>query len=142
MGIFYLENIFAGREEKGFDFLLDIVYSIASNGESLFLEYGYPTWLKEFNVENVDTFVDKHQRVWYRPSDKEQAKAILDYDFLINGIILTNETDIDSMIYKLKVVEDIDSIRLMVTEYNEGDFLKLLQTSLKPFLDQGVCIAD
>lgn len=121
---------------------MDIVFSFESNGESLILEYGYPTWLKEFNVENVDTIVDKHQRVWYRPSDKEQAKAILDYDFLINGIILTNETDIDSMIYKLKVVEDIDSIKLMVTEYNEGDFLKLLQTSLKPFLDQGVCIAD
>lgn len=141
VGIFYLDNIFQDHND-GYDLLLDILFNIASNGELLFLEYGY-TWLNEFTSENVFTIVDKrNQRIWYQPLDKEQAKEILHHDFMVNAIILRTETDIDSWVYKLRVVEDINSIQLKVIESNDGDFLKLLQTSLKPFLEQGVCIVD
>jgi hypothetical protein len=116
-----------------------LFFSFANSEEYLYLEYGY-TWGNEFNVKGVDTIVDNNNRIWYRPNDKEQAKSILDYDFIINCIILLKINDITSCKYKLRVIENLESIELMVTEYVEGDFEKLSQTVLTPFLNQGVII--
>ncbi|MNC53243.1 hypothetical protein D3C75_1026360 [compost metagenome] len=60
--------------------------------------------------------------------------------FLIEAIVLSTNKDQDSWKFKLSVIENPETIELQVTENSEGDFEELLQTRLKPFLEQGVTV--
>lgn len=52
--------------------------------------------------------------------------------------IFTGRSNGMDFLYRLLVVESMESIELMVTENEAGSFQKLLKTKLKPFLEQGV----
>ncbi|OKP83428.1 hypothetical protein A3844_21535 [Paenibacillus helianthi] len=136
MSVYYLDKVFQGRS-NGMDFLLDIIYSFPAGGEYLYFEYGY-SYVNEFPYKNVVNFEDEVHRIWYQPKDKEEAKSILNFDFLVNAMVLMKDKDIESCKYRLRVVEGLESVELMVTEMREGDLQALLKTSLKPFLEQGV----
>ncbi|KUP24593.1 hypothetical protein [Paenibacillus sp. DMB5] len=133
---YYLDNIFTGRS-YGMDFLLSVVYGFLEEGDKLYFEYGY-SYINSFPYKNVENFEDSVNRIWYRPKDKEEAKSIIGNNFMINCIVLERDRDMESCKYRLLVVESMESIELMVTEYEEGSFQKLLKTKLKPFLEQGV----
>ncbi|ULO05238.1 hypothetical protein H1230_19235 [Paenibacillus sp. 19GGS1-52] len=139
MSVYYMDNVLQGRKE-GIDFLLDILFSFQDDTAILYFEYGY-SYINEFPYDKeVVNFEDTVNRIWYHPKDKEEAKLILNYDFLINCIVLKKDKDINSCKYRLRVVESPESIELMITENEEGDFQKRLSTRLKPFLEQGVKI--
>lgn len=79
-------------------------------------------------------------RIWHHIQDKDHAKFIIGPDFLLNYIILKKEKDVSLCKYRLRVVESSDSIELMVTENEEGDFQEILNASLKRFLERGIRI--
>lgn len=139
MSVYYMDNVLQGRKD-GLNFLLDILFSFQDDTDILYFEYGY-SYVNEFPYEkDVVNFEDAVNRIWYHPKDKKEAKIILNFDFLVNCIILKKDKDINSCKYRLRVVETLESIELMITENEEGDFQKFLSTSLKPFLEQGVKI--
>jgi hypothetical protein len=62
----------------------------------------------------------------------------MEVSFLMDCVVLIKNREMDSCKFKLSVIEAPESIELMVTDMVEGYYQKLLNSRLKPFLDQGV----
>lgn len=134
MSVYYLENVFQDNADN-LDFLLDLVFSFPEVDEFLFFQYGY-NYSEPF-VEGIETFKDKTDSLWFRPKSKMEARAIHE-SFVINGVVLTKNKEIDSCKFKLSIIEAPESIELMVVETKQGDFQELINNRLKSFLEKGV----